>query len=62
MTSQPDIDALQEAMDVLTEAGFELEVDELDTEKRYATNAVVEYTTVIRGDIRLTQVVQQDEL
>lgn len=62
MTSQPDIDALQEAVDALEEAGFELQVDQLDNSEEYVAAGTVEYTTVIRGDITFTQAVQQDEL
>lgn len=62
MTSQPDIDALQKAVDVLNEAGFELQVDQLHSNEEYMAAGTVEYTTVIRGDIHLTQVVEQDEL
>jgi len=62
MTSQPDIDALQEAVDALEEAGFELQVDQLHSNEEYMAGGTVEYTTVIRGDIIFTQAVQQDEL
>ena len=62
MTSQPDIDALQKAVDVLNEAGFELQVDQLQSNEDYVAAGTVEYTTVIRGDISFSQSIQQDEL
>lgn len=62
MTRQEDLDALQEALDILNQAGFELEVDKIRNNKEYVVGGTVQYTTLIKGDIILTQEIQEEEL